>query len=89
MAGCRLSAPRRRGFLSAAGDRLAEDVIEPVQQRRTDVVRETVRDQRQARWHTPETCHSGLRQEDGWRDYSDRLPVVTTRFGLLKEQGPT
>ncbi|MCA1222630.1 replication-relaxation family protein [Streptomyces sp. 8L] len=67
----------------------AKDVTDTVLQRRIAEVRGNTRDC----WGAPWTSYLGLgapnpREEDGWRQYGDIVPVITTTLAQLQQRGP-
>ncbi|MEU3602230.1 replication-relaxation family protein [Streptomyces sp. NPDC006798] len=66
----------------------AKDIPEAVLQRRIDAVRDAAREH----WAAPQTRSKAraveAREEEGPRDYTDVVPVVTTTLALLTKYGP-
>ncbi|MCA1221399.1 replication-relaxation family protein [Streptomyces sp. 8L] len=66
----------------------AEDASDSALQRRVNAIREASRDHWTAPWTSYEGRRPDAREDDGWREYKDVVPVITTTLTLLREHGP-
>ena len=66
----------------------AKAVTDTVLQRRIDTVEDLSRACWAAPWTSYQGHHPGAKEEDGWREYEDVVPVITTTLAQLQQHGP-